>query len=210
MRPKTTERGRRWRILGSEIITDSRMGRREALADNPAFPCPREILAAQVVLSVWYVSFDGRVHEGRLVVHGAIASDIQQIFKSLLRAKFPIQSVIPVADPRFAWDDHASMAANNSSGFNYRPKEGKPDDLSMHAYGLAVDINPVQNPYICGKIVQPPGAVYDRAVPGTLTPDSLPVKLFKGRGFRWGGGDWPGKKDYQHFDRPDLAPKQPR
>lgn len=208
MRPKTTERGRRWRILGSEIITDSRMGRREALADNSAFPCPREILAAQVVLSVWYVSFDGRVHEGRLVVHGSVATAVQRIFKSLLRAKFPIQSVIPVADPRFAWDDAKSMAANNSSGFNYRYKDGTAE-LSWHAYGLAIDLNPVQNPYIRGKIVQPAGAVYDRAVPGTLTPDSLPVRLFKQHGFKW-GGDWRGKKDYQHFEWPHPAPRQPR
>lgn len=193
--------------FAAQAIVDSAMTWDEAVRSNPAFSCPWDITSAQCLVTVQYVSFDGRVHEGQIVVHRDIAMRIQVVFKALLAARFPIQSVIPVADPRFAWDDHVSMAANNSSGFNYRYKDGT-TELSWHAFGLAIDINPVQNPYIRGTLVQPSGAVYDPSLPGTLTPDCLAVQLFTEADAIW-GGDWTDKKDYQHFEWPHLAPRQP-
>lgn len=70
----------------------------------------------------------------------------------------------------------------------------------MHSYGFALDINPLQNPYIKGAVVLPKGAVYDPAVPGTLTGTCAVVKTFKRLGWTW-GGEWKSLKDYQHFEK---------
>jgi hypothetical protein len=91
------------------------------------------------------------------------------------------------------------MLANNTSAFNYRKVTGG-KYLSRHAYGFAIDINPVQNPYIKGRIVLPPNAVYDTSKPGTLACDSLVVTTFIRLGWTW-GGNWKSLKDYQHFEK---------
>ncbi len=91
------------------------------------------------------------------------------------------------------------MLLNNTSAFNYRCAAGS-KKLSMHAYGFAIDINPVQNPYIKGKVVLPPGAVYDIRKSGTLAYNSPVVKTFIRLGWTW-GGNWKSLKDYQHFEK---------
>jgi len=91
------------------------------------------------------------------------------------------------------------MLANNTSAFNYRKVTGG-KSLSMHSYGFAIDINPVQNPYFKGSIVLPEGAIYNPVAPGTLTAASPIVKTFKRLGWGW-GGEWKSLKDYQHFEK---------
>ena len=91
------------------------------------------------------------------------------------------------------------MLSNNTSAFNYRMVTGG-NYLSKHAYGFAIDINPVQNPYIKGDIVLPPDAVYDTSEPGTLANYSPIVKTFIRLGWTW-GGNWKSLKDYQHFEK---------
>jgi hypothetical protein len=91
------------------------------------------------------------------------------------------------------------MKDNNTSGFNYRFISGS-KILSKHASGLAIDINPKQNPYIKNGTTTPDGSIYEIDSIGTLTEDSRIVKEFKKRGWTW-GGDWKSLKDYQHFQK---------
>ncbi len=165
---------------------------------------PPEFKKRQKLVEVLYYSFDGKIHKGQIVIDERLIPDIQEVFRAALEEKFPINSVIPVSNSKFYKDgewnrDDQSMLSNNTSAFNYRKVTGG-DKLSKHAYGFAIDINPVQNPYIKGDIVLPPGAVYDPSKPGTLTPDCAVVKAFIRLGWTW-GGNWKSLKDYQHFEK---------
>lgn len=181
-------------------IVDSNITLSEALEK----PAPVEFKNKQKIVDVLYYSFDGKIHKGQLVIDGRLEADIKEIFKVALENKFPINSVIPISHKKFfkegKWnDDDQSMMANNTSAFNYRTVTGG-KALSKHAYGFAIDINPVQNPYIKGSLILPPGAVYDINAPGTLTSDSPVVKAFLFLGWAW-GGNWNSLKDYQHFEK---------
>jgi len=184
-------------------IIDSRMSKKEAF-DGLDPKCPESIRKRQKLIKLKYYSFDGRVHQGQMVLDKDLVKDIKKIFELALKEKFPIKSVIPMSDMRFRkngrWDDDMSMAAGNSSSFNYREITGG-GRLSNHAYGRAVDLNTFQNPYIKGKISLPPGAKYDPAAPGTFTADSPIVKTFVSLGWAW-GGNWKSPIDYQHFEKP--------
>ena len=165
---------------------------------------PPEFKEKQGFVEVLYYSFDGKIHKGQLVVDKRLIKDIQEVFRVALEIKFPIASVIPISSGRFLkngkWnEDDQSMLANNTSGFNYRKVTGG-KSLSKHAYGFAIDINPVQNPYIKGKVVLPPGAVYDIRKLGTLSSNSPVVRSFIRLGWTW-GGNWKSLKDYQHFEK---------
>ena len=181
-------------------IVDSNITLVEALKKY----APPEFKIRQKLIEVLYYSFDGKIHRGQLVIEERLVKDIQEIFRVALRNKFPINSVIPISDKRFYNngkynEDDQSMLANNTSAFNYRQVTGG-KKLSRHAYGFAIDINPIQNPYIKGKIVLPKGAVYDPSIPGTLTRSCPVVKTFKRLGWTW-GGEWKSLKDYQHFEK---------
>jgi len=161
------------------------------------------------MVDVLYYSFDGKIHKGQVVIDERLVGDIKEIFKVALENKFPIGSVMPISHDKFyvngKWnEDDQSMLSNNTSAFNYRLVTGG-KKLSMHAYGFAIDINPVQNPYRKGNIVLPAQAVYDPNVPGTLTPESPVVKAFKRLGWVW-GGDWKSLKDYMHFEKTPQEP----
>lgn len=166
----------------------------EALQDKEI---PEEIRNTVTLVTVPYFSFEGTEKEGQLVVHKDLASDIETIFAKLFVMRFPIQQMVPIV--AYDWNDDASMQANNSSAFNYRVIAGT-DRLSNHAYGRAIDINPMQNPYVgASGIVMPAGAVYDRTRKGTVTDDVAGV--FQSYGWYW-GGDWTDRKDWQHFEKP--------
>jgi len=188
--------------ISESIVTDSDMTEDEAFA-GLAPKCPEEIRRRQKLVTVTYYAFDRRVHRGQVVVDAALEEDIQAVFEVALRERFPIHSVIPISDRRFRkdgrWDDDLSMAANNTSAFNYRKITGG-KRLSRHALGRAIDINPLQNPYIKGSLVLPPGATYDPRAEGTLTEDHPVVREFLRRGWTW-GGNWDVPKDYQHFEK---------
>lgn len=177
----------------------SRLSREEALN----YPdCPEKILEQLELLPVKYASLDGKFYEGQLVIHNRLVQDIKELFEFLPTLPdnfhFPIESIKPVI--MFDNDDEASMRANNSSGFNYRNIEGQ-EKLSNHAYGLAIDLNPRQNPVMIeGQVTEPGNGSYNPEIPGTLFAEHLVVKFLKERGWEW-GGDWVQKKDYQHFQK---------
>jgi len=97
------------------------------------------------LVSVKYYGFDGKLHQGQIIVNKVIANDIVEIFKVIEEEKFPVEKVVPIVD--YNWSDEKSMNDNNTSSFNYRFISGS-RILSMHANGLAIDINPKQNPYV--------------------------------------------------------------
>jgi len=148
-----------------------------------------------------YWGFDGEAHMGRLVVHDDVTDSVVRAFEKMYEEKFPIQRMEPVA--AYDGDDDASMAANNTSSFNCRPITGSPDRWSIHSYGRAIDINPVQNPYVSGSTVLPEaGREYlDRSDlrHGMIPPGSVARTAFAAEGFEWGGA-WTSLKDYQHFE----------
>lgn len=198
-------------MMMSERILDSDLTLQEALADNPANPCPDEIRAMLGLMSVTYIGSDKRVHIGQIVVAESVMAEVEEFFKQALAMEFPIEKVVLAADPRYVWDDEKLMADNASSGFNYRLIAGT-NKPSLHGRGLAFDINTRLNPYIRRegrkKIVQPRGAAWDKSVPGTLHAEHPLVKLMEGFGWEW-GGHWTLEKDgivdYQHFQKPPLS-----
>ncbi len=184
----------------TESFGDGGLSREIALGQNPKRICPPEILERQELLAVHYISFDGLRHKGQIVVDRRLARDVTELFGLMLQSNFPLATVIPLADPRFRWDDNRSMAANNSSGFNYRHIAGT-DRVSLHGHGQAIDLNPALNPYIARNgSIYPPGARYDPARPGTVVAGGCIVRFLDERGWTW-GGRWTDRKDYQHFEK---------
>ncbi len=153
-------------------------------------------------LQITYVNFDGETALGEMVCNQAIAQDLLEIFESLYEAEYQIGSIHLVDD--FDADDERSMEANNTSAFNFRYIAGT-HKLSNHAQGLAVDINPLFNPYVNKKgEISPEGAqdYADRSAEFAhkITKEDLAYQLFCEHGFTW-GGDWKSVKDYQHFEK---------
>jgi poly-gamma-glutamate synthesis protein (capsule biosynthesis protein) len=129
---------------------------------------------------------------------------VLEVFAELHRGRFPIASMQLV--DKFDGADDRSMAANNTSAFNCRRKTGG-QSLSEHAYGKAIDINPVQNPYVASSGTQPPaGRDYDTARkraaerPGMIRDNDAVIRAFARIGWKW-GGSWGSPKDYQHFSQ---------
>jgi peptidoglycan LD-endopeptidase CwlK len=179
-----------------EIIIDSAITFLEAIEGTMA---PEEIVDSLSFIDVFYYSFDGKRHQGQIIVHNLLEDDVCAIFALIEKLKFPVGRVIPIAE--YQWDDYKSMAANNSSGFNFRTIEGT-TKLSMHSLGRAVDINPVQNPVIYPDgTIAPEGAVYKPGKAGTITADHPVVREFLERGWHW-GGNFEQPKDYHHFEKP--------
>ncbi len=156
-------------------------------------------------IRVLYYGFDEETHIGELIVNKAIAADIVDIFAELYEKQYPIESMVLVDE--FDADDNTSMAADNTSSFNYRCVPGS-THLSKHALGLAIDINPLYNPYIQytknGTTVLPvEGTDYaDRTLdnPYYIDENDLCYQAFTKRGFTW-GGFWKDEPDYQHFQK---------
>jgi hypothetical protein len=166
---------------------------------RPGCPVPPGELRA---IHLSYAGFDGRAHTGEIVVNAAVVRRVIKVFRILYRTRFPVRRMEPV--DAFHGSDRRSMAADNTSGFNCRYADAPgPPQWSMHAYGLAIDVNTVQNPYLePGLPAQPrAGAAYaDRSNirPGMAYPGGILVAAFSSVGWRW-GGDWAGSPDYQHF-----------
>jgi hypothetical protein len=152
-------------------------------------------------LFISYVGFDGRAHRGQLIVNRAVASDVVKVFRVLYNARFPVHKLRPVSV--YGANDSRSTAADNTSAFNCRYAVAPgPKRWSAHAYGEAIDVNPVENPYLEGGIVRPPaGAAYvnrTRVRPGMAVPGGQLVNAFAAVGWKW-GGRWSASPDYQHF-----------
>lgn len=148
-----------------------------------------------------YTGFDGQPHRGALVVHRFVVDEVIAIFEELQRLHYPIQRMQTV-DHYPEAQDELSMEDNNTSGFNCRPLPGS-KEWSQHAYGRAIDLNPLINPYLDGTDLQPVTAARyldrTRDDPGILRADSPAVQAFTDRGWRWGGA-WRNPVDYQHFE----------
>jgi poly-gamma-glutamate synthesis protein (capsule biosynthesis protein) len=148
---------------------------------------------------VTHLGFDGGERVGELVVHRDAVGVIAGVFRHLWDQRFPIERMQLVDD--FGGSDDASVAANNTSAFNCRNAVGG-SSWSQHAYGRAIDINPLVNPYVSGSTVIPPaGAAFlDRGNvrTGMIVPGGPAVNGFRFAGWGW-GGDWRSTKDYQHF-----------
>jgi hypothetical protein len=151
------------------------------------------------LLRLGYWGFDGRPRVGLLVVRDRVARDVVTVFRRLYAARFPIRRLRKV--DAYRGSDDASMAADNTSGFNCRFVSGT-RRWSQHAYGEAIDVNPVENPYVQGARVSPPAArrFLDRSNvrPGMAVAGGVLVRAFAAVGWRW-GGRWSGSADYQHF-----------
>ena len=168
---------------------------------------PREDLR---YLKLLHRGFDGKVHVGELMVNKAIADELLEIFMILFQNDYQIESMYLVDD--FDADDRSSIDANNTSAFNFRTITDNPDVLSYHAMGVAIDINPINNPYIwldengSWTYEDRDAELYldrnasDAAIRHMINHDDLCYKLFTERGYTW-GGDWDDPKDYQHFEK---------
>jgi D-alanyl-D-alanine carboxypeptidase-like protein len=151
------------------------------------------------VVRVSYWGYDGERHRGAIVVHDLAAPGIRDVFESLYRQRFQVERISRVDE--YEADDDASMAANNTSAFNCRKVAGT-SSWSMHSYGTAIDVNPMQNPYVVNGTYSPPGseqwANRSDVVPGMAVAGNPLVGAFDYIHWKW-GGRWTSKKDYQHF-----------
>jgi hypothetical protein len=161
--------------------------------------CPVHLDDLRLVV-LTHRGFDGRLHRGELVVHRSVATPLRSVFQAAYEADFPLRRVARVE--HYGGDDDRSMAANNTHAFNCRRITGG-TGWSRHAYGTAIDLNPVHNPYVRGSAVLPAAGreFLDRADvrPGMLVASGPVVRAFDAIGWVW-GGRWSTLKDYQHFE----------
>lgn len=152
-------------------------------------------------LRVLHYDAGGQVQQGELVCNKAIAQDLIDIFRQLYHAHYPIERMRLIDD--YDADDEQSMRANNTSCFCFRAISGS-HKLSKHAQGLAIDINPLYNPYIKGTQILPRNAAKycnrKLSFPYKIVAGDLCHRLFLQHGFHW-GGSWRSLKDYQHFEK---------
>ncbi|MBM3654092.1 MAG: M15 family metallopeptidase [Alphaproteobacteria bacterium] len=184
----------------AEPIPDAIWAYMQGRSWRAELPCPgRDQL---VLLRVPYLDFDGNAQTGALIVARsaakAVAAAFQEIYDS---GKFRIYRISLIDE--FDGDDARSMAANNTSAFNCRTTDR--GAMSRHAYGMAVDINPVQNPYREGNLTEPEaGRAYDEPserrsdIVGIIVDGGVVTRAFSRHGWRW-GGSWKRSVDYQHF-----------
>ncbi len=155
-------------------------------------------------VDITHLGFDGKPHQGELVVHQDVVAEVIAIFERLYQLRYPIEKIRTVNLYPGA-EDELSMEDNNTSAFNCRPIPGS-ERWSWHAYGRAIDVNPLLNPYIDGTGNFEPknaGPYLDRSRsdPGLLHKGDPAVRAFTDRSWHW-GGDWTNPIDYQHFERP--------
>lgn len=166
--------------------------------------CPIKIEDLRIV-NVKYYDFEKQIKHGDLIVHKDVSNDVIKIFDELFAIKYPIKQIIPIHN--FNSSDFASIEADNTSAFNCRYATGE-SSWSKHAYGKAIDINPIENPYVFRsgntshknsvfflKRVHDKNRKNDQAV---LVNGDEAIKIFAKYGWGW-GGRWSGAKDYQHF-----------
>lgn len=168
--------------------------------------CPVGLQDLRYVI-LTYKDFDGKDQQGELIVHKDVAEETVRIFESLYEMDYPIRQMRLVSD--FGGNDWQSIEADNTSAFNCRNATGS-KKWSRHSYGKAIDINPIENPYVfrSGRSSHKASAPYVKrthtqetsADKALLLPDDEVVKLFKQHGWQW-GGEFRGEKDYQHFQK---------
>jgi hypothetical protein len=170
---------------------------RKLVSWRPGCPVPLSDLRL-VTVRRW--GFDGKVRTGKLIVHEDVAADIVTVMRTLFEARFPIRRMRLV--DAYGASDFRSIEADNTSAFNCRPVEGT-SRWSEHAYGRAIDVNPIENPYVTsdGRVSHAASRRYvdrSRYRKGMAVPGGVLVRAFESVGWGW-GGYWSGAKDYQHF-----------
>jgi hypothetical protein len=168
--------------------------------------CPVSLDELRIV-NVKYLGFDNNIYWGDIIVHKDLAFEVSEIFKELFEISYAIKQIIPIE--KYNGDDFASIEADNTSAFNCRKAEGS-QKYSKHSYGKAIDLNPLENPYVYSNGTTSHEAsqkylirksnddsIENKAV---LTSSSKAVQIFKKYGWKW-GGDWKNIKDYQHFQK---------
>lgn len=158
-------------------------------------------------LRMSYHDFNGQSKVGELIVHKDVSHEVTEIFEALYEIGYPIKKMKLVSD--YKGSDWQSIEADNTSAFNCRSATGS-KKWSKHSYGKAIDINPIENPYISrsGHISHKESLIYRRRVhkkstsvdKAVLLKNDKATKIFKKYGWKW-GGDWSGVKDYQHFSK---------
>lgn len=167
-------------------------------------------------LTVYHMDFNGQEAVGHIVVAKELADEVLDIFMELYEIEYPIESVRLIDDfnnkqtAELNSLDRASMGNNNTSAFCYRVINGS-GNMSQHAYGRAIDLNPKINPYVTGSVVSPKNAVKyaDRngvsfsevETRAMIHKDDAVYKIFTSRGWKWGCEIWDGIYDYQHFQK---------
>jgi hypothetical protein len=160
--------------------------------------CPVPLRDLRVLtLSHW--GFDRNVRTGRLIVHEDVSRPVLGAFRELYAERFPIRRIVPVDS--YDASDFRSIKADNTSAFNCRYVDGT-RRWSEHAYGRAVDVNPIENPYVSGGRTSHRASVpyldRSRRRPGMAHEGGGLVRAFDAIGWGW-GGRWTSVKDYQHF-----------
>lgn len=154
---------------------------------------------AYVTVSFW--GFDRRPHTGELIVHRSAARDIAGVFEKLYRARWPIEEMRITREREL--DAPPTGDGNNTGAFACRPSRST-TEWSEHASGLAVDVNPFQNPYVRDGIVLPELALAYRdrewRRPGMIRQGDVVTRAFAAIGWSW-GGEWNSAKDWMHFSR---------
>lgn len=174
---------------------------------QPSCPVALRRLA---LVNIRYRDFENKTHDdGELVVMDAVAPRVARIFETLYERNFPIEKICSLH--HYDGDDERSMADNNSSAFNFRAIAGS-TTVSIHGYGLAIDVNPLQNPYLTiqesegiAKIHPAEGWSFlnrSNQKPGMVEPM---VQVFADNGFTIWGGRWTTPIDYHHFQTPRVV-----
>jgi hypothetical protein len=158
-------------------------------------------------LRIKHLDFNGEEQMGEMIVHQEVSAEVTEIFEALYNAGYPIKKMRLVSD--YKGSDWQSIESDNTSAFNCRAATGS-KKWSKHSYGKAIDINPIENPYISrkGYISHKASQIYRKRVHQKSTyadqavflKDDKAVQIFKKHGWEW-GGDWVGVKDYQHFSK---------
>lgn len=189
--------------FGVTTISDSLFNRMQGKSYPAGCTVSRNELR---LVNVLHIDFEGNTRQGEIICNKAIADDLCEIFHELYRQRYPIERIRPI--DYYNADDELSMQANNTSCFCYRVVNGS-NKLSAHALGMAIDVNPLYNPYVKRRkdgtlIIQPktgrPYTNRKRSFKYKITHQDLVYRLFAQHGFTW-GGDWRSLKDYQHFEK---------
>lgn len=182
----------------SERLSAQRRAKMRGVSWHSGCPVPLRDLR---LLRMPYWGFDGDIHRGRMVVNERQAAKVLSAFEKIYEARFRIRRMKLIE--AYDGSDAASMRANNTSAFNCRTVGGT-SRWSEHAYGRAIDINPVQNPYVRGDTVEPSAgeAYLDRSNvrKGMIVRPGPVLRAFSAIEWQW-GGDWQSSKDYQHLSR---------
>ncbi|MCL2620274.1 MAG: M15 family metallopeptidase [Defluviitaleaceae bacterium] len=165
---------------------------------HPEAPFGHDFLT-YLTISHW--DFEGNHKQGHMIVAEEIGREVLEIFEEIFHAGFPIERMRLI--DFYNALDYYSMADNNSAAFNFRTIAGT-NTLSRHAFGMAIDINPIQNPYIRGDTIWPAAGIEyidrENVRTGMITRGCPVYTAFTSRGWIW-GGNWTSPRDYHHFER---------